>query len=93
MLKKLAFVIAIGIATAPAFAADPFTGIEKSIALKDGSTVHVFPNGKMAMESRYGKVAWMEDGQVMETVNGEKIIMKGNETARLDAVLYSQYRN
>ncbi|WP_136420417.1 periplasmic Cu(I)/Cu(II)-binding protein CopK [Herbaspirillum sp. ST 5-3] len=91
MLKKIAVVIAGGVVAVSAFAWDD-GGIEKSIELKDGSTVHVFKDGKMGMENRYGYVTSMDDGHVMEAKDGQKIAMKGNETARLDAVLYRQYR-
>jgi len=61
--------------------------VEKSIPLKDGSTVQVFADGKMAMESRFGGAAYMEPGHVMQTKDGKQIVMNGNEVARLDQVL------
>lgn len=91
MMKKLCVAVGLGALAVSAFAfgTDP---IVKSISLKDGSTVHVFGDGKMAMESAYGRIESMDDGHVMEGRNGEKIVMKGNETARLYVSLRPQYR-
>lgn len=74
-----------------AFAGDPFT-IEKSIELKDGSTVHIFKDGKMGMENKFGKVVSMNDGDIMEASSGVKIAMDGNETERLRMMLRPQYQ-
>ena len=56
--------------------------MEKSIELKDGSTVHIFKDGKMGMEHKFGRAVAMKPGQVMETKDGKKIDMKGNEVER-----------
>lgn len=92
MLKKFALAVGMSVVTLSAFAFsnDP---IVKSVELKDGATVHVFRDGKMAMEGVYGRVESMADGHVMEAKNGDKIVMKGNETARLSSVLRTQYLN
>ena len=50
---------------------------------KDGSTLHVFPDGKMAMEDRFGHTVNMQPGTAMQTKDGKTIIMNGNETMRL----------
>lgn len=71
---------------APAFAHDSGE-IVKSVALKDGSTVHVFKDGKMGMEDRFGRAFSMPDGHQMETQGGQQIKMTGNEVARLDREL------
>lgn len=68
--------------TLSAFAIDQ-GNIEKSVQLKDGSTVHQFKDGKMAMESKFGRPCRMKDGEIMETTNGKSIAMKGDEVARL----------
>lgn len=83
MLKKLTVMAALCAATATAFAAD-LANVDKSFALKDGSTVYVFKDGKMSMEDKLGRVVAMKPGHVMETKDGQKIIMIGNEIARLD---------
>ena len=73
-----------------AFAVDA-SKVEKSIELKDGSTVYLFKDGKMGMESKLGKAIQMKQGQVMETKDGQKIIMIGNEVARMDTILRGDY--
>lgn len=86
MLKKLLMVAALSVVTASAFALNSGE-IQKSIDLKDGSTVHVFKDGKMGMENKWGRAVSMEPGHVMETKDGEKIVMVGNEIWRLDGLL------
>lgn len=56
--------------------------VENTFALKDGTTLYVFKDGKMAMEDSLGRTVSMRAGQPMETVDGEKIVMKGNEVWR-----------
>src|SRR5471030_583878 len=41
--------------------------VEKSVELADGSTVQIFADGKMAMESKFGRATTMEAGHVMDT--------------------------
>jgi ketosteroid isomerase-like protein len=65
--------------------------VEKLIQLKDGSTVHVFADGKMAMEDGFGRASYMAPGHAMATRDGKTIVMNGNEVARLDQLL-SNYR-
>jgi hypothetical protein len=65
-----------------AFAVDR-EGIEKSVKLKDGSTVHVFKDGKMAMEDKLGRPYRMKPGQMMQTTDGQSMAMQGDEVARL----------
>jgi hypothetical protein len=64
----------------------------KSIDLNDGTTVHIFKDGKMAMENEFGKVISMREGHVMTAKNGQKIVMKGNEMERLHLELLSKYQ-
>ena len=87
MFKKLLVAAASSMIAMSAFAVDA-NQVEKSIQLKDGSTVHVFADGKMGMENQYGRTVYMEPGHVMQTKDGKQIIMIGNEVARLEQ-LYS----
>ena len=64
---------------------------EKLFQLTDGSAVHVFADGKMAMESQFGRAVYMEPGHAMQTKDGKTIIMNGNEVARLDQLLSENY--
>ncbi len=61
--------------------------VEKSIQLTDGSTVHIFVDGKMAMEDGFGRAAYMEPGHAMQTRDGKTVVMNGNEVARFDQLL------
>lgn len=91
MLKKLLMVIAMSTVTASAFAVD-HDQVQKSIELKDGSTVYIFKDGKMGMEDKYGRSTYMESGHVMETKDGKKIIMNGNEVWRVEELLHRNHR-
>ncbi len=61
------------------------------IDLKDGSTIHVFNDGKMAMATKFGHAVRMDPGTAMERKDGQKITMRGDEVARLDALLHGTY--
>ena len=58
-------------------------GSEKTVALQDGSTLHVYSDGKMAMENQLGHAVLMAEGQVMQAKDGSAISMRGDEVARL----------
>ena len=91
MKKLIATAVLVTVsATVLAYGLD---GVKQSIPLKDGSTVHVFENGKMAMEDKLGRARYMSDGEVMEASDGRKITMHGNEVARLDVLLKQDYHN
>jgi len=83
MLKQLAIAAATASLTLSAFAADG-TAVEKTYELKDGSTVFIYKDGKMAMENKVGRTFLMEEGHIMETKDGKKLMMKGNEIYRVD---------
>lgn len=85
MLKKLAIMATLLAAASTTFAVD-MANVAKRFDLKDGSTVYVFKDGKMGMEDRLGRTVGMKAGQVMETKDGQKIIMIGNELARLETI-------
>lgn len=85
LLKQFAIALAVCAAAGATFAVE-LTQVEKSLVLKDGSTVYIFKNGKMAMEDKFGRAVPMKQGQLMETADGQKIVMLGNELARLDWV-------
>lgn len=90
MLKKLLLAAASSLFALSAFALDT-TQVEKSVQLKDGSTVHIFPDGKMAMEDRFGRASYMAPGHAMQTRDGKTIVMNGNEVARLNQLLSAHY--
>lgn len=90
---KSKFVVASLIAAVSfSVSATDLSTVVKTYELKDGSKVHVFKDGKMGMENKYGKAVSMPQGKVMETKDGSKIMMKGNEVFRLDDALVKGHR-
>lgn len=88
MLKKLLMVVATSALASTAFAGDAArTEAKQVIDLKDGTTLYIFKDGKMAMEDKFGRTMRMKKDAVMETKDGQKIIMHGDEVARLDTLL------
>ena len=57
--------------------------IEKSVKLIDGATVHVFKDGRIAVEDKFGRLFRMKPGQTMQPTVGQSMSRKGNEVARL----------
>lgn len=91
-MRNILLAVAIGAVSIAAFGFDKDFEVEKSIELKDGSTVHIFKDGKMGMEGKNGQPIYMKPGEVMETKDGKKIIMKGNEVWRVDELLNKHFR-
>ena len=87
LFKQLLAVVAMSAITASAFAVD-LSQVKESIPLKDGSTVYIYKDGKMGMEDRLGRAAHMKHGMVMETKDGKKISMIGNEVWRVDQMMH-----
>lgn len=83
--------LSLGLSALSAFAVDQ-SSVEKSILLKDGSTVHQFKGGKMAMENKFGRSVRMDSGTSMLTADGKSIVMVGDEVARLDIALKTHQR-
>ncbi|WP_310449511.1 CopK family periplasmic copper-binding protein [Sulfuritalea sp.] len=88
-LAKLALIAVLSTAGATAaFAHDAARAEAKQmIELKDGSTLYIFKDGKMAMEDRYGRATRMEVGAAIETKDGQKIKMESDEVARLQTLI------
>ena len=92
MLKKMLMVVAISAVSVTAFASDAARSEAKQvIEMKDGSTVYIFKDGKMAMEDKLGRAVRMKKDTVMETKDGQKIMMHGDEVMRLDSLLKKDY--
>ena len=64
---------------------DPAT-VERSLQLKDGSVVYIFKDGKMGMEDKNGRPARMKPGVVMDTKDGRKIMMHGDEVMAVESL-------
>ena len=92
MIKKILVGAAGAMVAMSAFAAD-MSKVDKAIELKDGSTVYIFKDGKMGMENKLGKTVRMKPGHVMETKDGQRIIMVGDEVARLESLMRAQSPN
>lgn len=88
MKKSIMTVAVLSILASSAFAGDAARKeAEKAIEMKDGSTLYIFKDKKMAMEDKYGRATRMKPGHVMETKDGQRLIMVGDEVARLDSLL------
>ena len=85
MFKKSMILVAVLAATGAAMAVD-MQKVSKALPMQDGSTVYIFKDGKMAMEDKLGRTVAMKAGHVMETKDGQRIIMVGNELARLEMI-------
>ncbi|MCG3187661.1 MAG: hypothetical protein IOMNBAOH_02314 [Rhodocyclaceae bacterium] len=88
-LAKLALIAVLSSAGATsAFAHDAARAEAKQIIdLKDGSTLYIFKDGKMAMEDRYGRAIRTSPGAVVETSDGRKITTQSDEVARLNSLI------
>lgn len=85
MFKKF-LIAAVGVVVAvSSFAADN-KGVEKVYELTDGSKVFLFEGGKMGMEDKKGRPSRMKPGVIMETKTGERLIMVGDEVARVESL-------
>lgn len=78
---------------ASAFAHDEAAAAaERIISMKDGSTLYVFKDGKMAMENKFGRAISVKEGEVMETKAGQELIMVGNQVALLERLISRGHR-
>lgn len=95
---KSKFILALALAVLGAVATPSFAGdavaanADKIYQLKDGGKLYVFKDGKMAAESQYGRSVFLNQGQVLETIDGQKITTNSNEVARLDSLLSEGHR-
>ena len=81
----IAFVAALALSVS-AFAQHPRAPGEPNariVEMKDGSTLHIYPDGKMAMHDKRNQAMTMKPGTKMVTKKGEVIMMRGNEVWRL----------
>ncbi|MEK9803423.1 MAG: CopK family periplasmic copper-binding protein [Curvibacter sp.] len=77
-----------------AFASDSLANnVDKTYRLKDGGTVFVFKDGKMAVTDKFDRAIRVSKGQVLETTDGQKITMTSSESARLDFLQRQGHEN
>lgn len=97
MKSKIAAVFAAtvaGMIALPSFAGNAATAnAEKTYRLKDGGTLYIFKDGKMARENHLGRSVFIQQGQTLEAVDGRKIVANSNEVARLDQLLNQGHLN
>lgn len=88
MLKNLIAVVVLATVASLANAGSIVRAASKEVhEMKDGSTIYVFMDGKMAMEDSNGRPTLMKEGVVLETKSGQKLVPNGNEVARLGSLL------
>lgn len=93
-LIALALVAAVIGSAAPAFARDELQQSgPQVVSLKDGATLYIFKDGKMARENKFGEPWLFKKNEVLETADGRKLTPVGNEVARLDGLLKNGHRN
>jgi hypothetical protein len=90
-IRKSVIALCLALPTLSVFAMDN-AGIVKSVPLKDGSTMHQFADGKMAMEDKYGRAVRMNEGTSMETTDGKSVAMNGDEVQQLSQTIRSHNR-
>lgn len=86
MFKKSMILVAMLAAAGSVIAAVDMQTVKQALQLKDGSTVYIFKDGKMGMADKQGRTMSMKAGHVMETKDGQRIIMIGNELARIEMI-------
>nr|WP_316643024.1 CopK family periplasmic copper-binding protein [uncultured Roseateles sp.] len=96
-MKSLATAIALTAAlvgaAAPVFARDALDrAVKATVELRDGSTLYIFKDGKMAKEDAYGHAVTLKPGEVLTAKDGQQIKAVGNESARLDGLLNDGHR-
>lgn len=81
-MKRILAIVLAGTSAMAIAAGHP--DADKQYELKDGSTVYVYKDGKMAMEDKLGRPMSMKQGSKMELKDGNVIEMRGNEIWRRD---------
>jgi hypothetical protein len=95
-LNLIAFALTAALAGAaiPTFARDALQqSAPQAVSLKDGTTVYIFKDGKMAREDKFGQPRVFKKNEVLETADGRKLTPVGNEVARLDSLLRDGHQN
>lgn len=63
------------------------------IALQGDETLYIFEDGLMAKESKFGAPIYLNAGETVQAMDGQKIDIRGNEIARLSILLERNHRN
>jgi hypothetical protein len=78
---------------APSFAHHSLVAAAVNVDLKDGSTLYVFKDGRMAKADRLGRPAHLKKGEVLEARDGRQVTTVGNEVARLAWLIGEGHEN
>ena len=93
-ITSLFAAVALSTLAPGAFASDSLANnVDKTYRLKDGGTVFVFKDGKLAMADKFDRAIHVSKGQVVETADGQKISMTSSESARLDFLQRQGHEN
>jgi opacity protein-like surface antigen len=92
LTKTKSCIAVLAVAALGATSALAADNVKKQYELKDGGTLIVYQDGKMAMKDKMGQTQGMQPGQRMETKDGQVLMMQGNEVWRLDMDTYRQNR-
>lgn len=93
-LIAIALAAALAGSALPTFARDELQqSAPQIVSLKDGATLYIFNDGKMARENRLGQPWPFKKNEVLETADGRKLAPVGNEVARLDGLLKNGHQN
>lgn len=88
MLKKIVTVVTVALVAGQLFAGQAAIKEAKQVVeLKDGSTLYIFRDGKMAVEDRYGHAKSMRPNTELEGKDGQRYQLQGNEVGRLEKLL------
>jgi len=88
MLKQLVATILLSAVTATAFAGhNARLEAKQTYDLKDGATLYVFQDGKMALENKIGFAVPLQKGSVLESRDGQKITAGDDSFFRLSGLL------
>ncbi len=87
-------VLALSLSAASAFAGDAARATAKEmIPLKNGETLYIFEDGRMARENAYGRAVYLKAGETLQTADGKTIQATSNEVARLSYLLMKGHTN
>lgn len=79
MIRKFNILVLSFAATIPAFAMDAAQAEAKqTVPLVNGETLYIFKDGKMAKANQYGRTAYLAKGEVVQSVDGQKISTVGS---------------
>lgn len=87
-------ILAFSLSTASAFAGDVARATAKEmIPLKNGETLYIFDEGRMALEDAYGRAKYLKKGESLQTADGRTIQTTSNEVALLGYLLQKGHTN